>query len=444
MAIGANVNAKRSVATCVAPKPYPRRRVFGWAMFDFANQAYTLLIVTVIFGDLFTRVIVGDAPDYRLGNLLWGLALGVSYALVVVAAPLVGSVMDASGRRKRFLLASWAVTVLATAAMGVIEPGWVWFAAALVVISNFGYALGESIIAAWLPELGPPERLGWISGLGWAMGYVGGLVATAVALATLGEVSAENYDRVRWVGPLAAAFFLIAAIPTFWFLKDRARIRRLGGAEWALGWRRLRRTLRELAGRADLRALFASVFFTMAGIAIVVSFTFLYGAQVIGWQEPTRVAMFVATQVSAIVGALVFGGLQDHFGLVRVYRAVLLLWVVAVLGVVSTPALAEALSSALGVPVRAEQVFLAVGVLAGLALGSAQSAGRALVGRLVPVHDAGRWFGVWGLVAKLASIVGLVGIALLQAAVGLAWAILFCGALFVAGFLAAGRIRVPR
>ncbi|MFN4262201.1 MAG: MFS transporter [Thioalkalivibrionaceae bacterium] len=418
-----------------------RREVFGWAMFDFANQAYTLLIITVIFGDLFTRVIVGDGPDYRLGNLLWGLALGISYALVLIAAPLIGAWMDFSGARKRFLMISWLVTVVATAGLYFVEPGWVLFAMALVIVSNFGYALGESIIAAYLPDLGPPERLGWISGLGWALGYVGGLAATAVALSVLGETSADNYDRVRWVGPIAAAFFLLAAIPTFVFLRDFARRRRLSSSLGAaLAWRRLRSTLAELNHRPQLMALMVSVFFVMAGIAIVVSFTFLYGAQVIGWSETTRVQMFVITQVTAIIGALAFGWLQDRIGPVRVYRGVLLLWVVTVIGVVATPVLAGLLEWVLAREVAAEQVFLLMGALAGLSLGSAQSAGRTLVGLLVQPQESGRWFGVWGLSAKAAAIFGLIGVGLLQWAVGLAYAILFCAVLFIAGFVAAGRI----
>ena len=102
----------------------PKREIFGWAMFDFANQGYTLLIITVIFGDLFTRVIVGDAPDYRLGNLLWSLALAASYLLVVVANPLCGAIMDYTASRKRFLFASYLLTVVATALLYLVEPGW--------------------------------------------------------------------------------------------------------------------------------------------------------------------------------------------------------------------------------------------------------------------------------------------------------------------------------
>ena len=113
-----------------------RREIFGWCMFDFANQAYTLLIITVVFGDLYTRVIVGDAPDYRLGNLLWSLALCISYAMVVVSAPLLGAVMDHAQAKKRMLLASYLVTVASTAMLYLVSPGYVWLGFALIEIGR--------------------------------------------------------------------------------------------------------------------------------------------------------------------------------------------------------------------------------------------------------------------------------------------------------------------
>jgi len=419
--------------------------VFGWAMFDFANQAYTLLIITVIFGDLFTRVIVADAPDFRLGNLLWSLALAFSYLLVLVAAPVAGAIMDATRSRKRFLAASWMLTVVTTAALYWVEPGLIVLGMVLIVISNFGYAIGESFIASFLPDLGPPDKLGWISGLGWALGYVGGLVATAFALGLLGDVSADNFERIRWVGPFAAVFFLLTAVPTFLFLRERGPRRRVDRRlQISLGLRRVGRSLLTLRARPGLRDLFLSVFFVMAGIYVVISFTFIYGSQVIGWDESTRVAMFIVTQVTAAVGALGFGWLQDRIGPVPVYRFTLLFWVLAVLAIFLTPWMSEQLTSALGRPVEAQQVFLYVGALAGLCLGSAQSAGRALVALMVPREEAGRWFGFWGLAGKAAAIFGLVGIGLLQLWLGLANAILFCLLLFLAALVATIRIRLPR
>ncbi len=421
----------------VSRKRAPAREIFGWAMFDFANQAYTLLIITVVFGDLFTRVIVGDGPDYRLGNLLWSVALAVSYLLVVVANPICGAVMDHSRLRKRFLLVSYLATVATTALLWLVEPGWIMLAMVLIILSNFSYAIGEAFIASFLPALGPRKDLGWISGLGWSLGYVGGMVSTIFALAFLGEVSAENYDRVRWVGPFAAGFFLLAAIPTFIWLRERGRRRPLpkGQSMVSAGFARLRNTLAHLADFRDLRSLLISVFFMMAGIYIIISFSFIYGAQVIGWDEEVRVIMFVTVQITAAIGALTFGFIQSRIGARRTYLITLGLWLAAILAIWQTPLLASLARSLLGVEWEAQYVFLFAGTLAGLSLGSSQSAGRALVGVLTPNGKAAEFFGFWGTASKLAAVFGILGLGLLQAWLGLATAILFCLALFIVAMI---------
>lgn len=411
----------------------PRREIFGWAMFDFANQAYTLLIITVVFGDLFTRVIVGDGPDYRLGNFLWSLALALSYGLVVVANPVCGAVMDYTRSRKRFLFASYLVTVGATGLLYFVEPGWITTAMVLIIVSNSAYAIGEGFISSFLPDLGPREALGWISGLGWSLGYIGGLVATAFTLAFLGDVSADNYDTIRWVGPFAAVFFLVAAIPTFVWVRERGEARAVpeGWSLARLGVSRLVATGRVVNEFRDLRWLLVSIFFSMAGIYIIVSFSFIYGSQVIGWDEATRTLMFITVQITAAIGALLFGWLQGRWGARRTYLVTLWLWVIAILAIWQTPNMTLVLEQVAGLAFEAQEVFLVAGVLAGLSLGSAQSAGRALVGVLTPTGKAAEFFGFWGTASKLAAIVGILGLGLIQWALGLADAILFCLALFV-------------
>lgn len=410
----------------------PKREIFGWAMFDFANQGYTLLIITVIFGDLFTRVIVGDAPDYRLGNLLWSLALAASYLLVVVANPLCGAIMDYTASRKRFLFASYLLTVVATALLYLVEPGWITLAVVLLVISNFAYAIGEGFIASFLPDLGPRRALGWISGLGWGLGYIGGLLAAAFALLFLGEVSLENYDTIRWVGPFAAVFFLLAAIPTFFWLRERGEPRPMptGQNLLQLGLGRLLTTWRESARFQDLRWLLLSVFFAMAGVYIIIAFAFIYGAQVIGWDENVRVLMFITVQITATIGALGFGWLQSRIGTRTTYLLTLGLWLLAILAIWQTQGLTALLASWLGVSWEAQYVFLVAGVLAGASLGSSQSAGRALVAVLTPAGKQAEFFGLWGMASKLAAVFGMFGLGLIQWGIGLADAILFCLLLF--------------
>ncbi|MDO3376839.1 MFS transporter [Geoalkalibacter halelectricus] len=410
-----------------------KKEIFGWAMFDFANQGYTLLIITVIYGDLFTRIIVGDAESgYRMGNLLWSLALSTSYLLVVLTGPVCGAIMDFTATRKRFLFASYLLTVVATSLLYFVAPGYILLGVLLLIVSNYAYSIGESFIASFLPDLGRPEDLGKISGFGWALGYVGGLIATAFALMFLGEVSEENFERIRWVGPFAAVFFLIAAIPTFLWLKERGRARRLKNSQsyLTLGVRRVWRTCKRIGEFRDLAILMGSIFFAMCGIYIIIAFTFIYGAQVIRWDEHVRVLMFVVVQITATFGALSFGFIQDRIGAKITYALALGLWITAITLIYLTPNLAGWAREYLDVDWQAQYVFLVVGILAGTCLGSTQSAGRALVGLFSPKNMAAEMFGFWGLFSKAAAIVGLLGLGFLQAVFGLQVSILFCIVLF--------------
>lgn len=414
-----------------------RREIFGWCMFDFANQAYTLLIITVIFGDLYTRIVVGDAPDYRLGNLLWSLALCLSYLVVVFSAPLLGAIMDHAQAKKRMLFASYLVTVAATALLYFVAPGQIWLGFALIVVSNTAYAAGESFIASFLPFLGDSDELGRISGLGWALGYAGGLVAAGFVMVFLGEVSAENFERLRWVGPFAAAFFLLAALPTFLWLREPAigtrRPLSLGLA--AAGYGRLLQTWRSVGAYPDLARLFLSILFAMAGVSVIIAFAFIYGAQVIGWSEGTRNLMFIVVQVTALAGALLFGSLQGRLGGRLTYALTLLLWIAAIIAIYCVRPLTDALNALFALALAPEQVFLFAGALSGLSLGSSQSVGRALVGMFAPEHRAAELFGFWGLFSKLAAVFGIFGVGLLQWLFGLQGAVLFCALLFAAALV---------
>jgi len=345
----------------------PAREIFGWAMFDFANQAYTLLIITVVFGDLFTRVIVGTGRTIVWVTSCGVLALAISYLMVVVANPVCGAVMDHTRSRKRFLFASYLLTIGATGLLYFVEPGWIITAVILIIVSNFAYAIGEGFISSFLPDLGPRDELGWISGLGWSLGYVGGLVATAFTLAFLGDVSAENYDTIRWVGPFAAVFFLVTAIPTFVWLRERGHARPIpdGQSLVSLGMRRMLETARAVTYFRDLRALLVSIFFSMAGIYIIVSFSFIYGSQVIQWDESTRVLMFITVQITAAIGAILFGWLQGRIGAKTTYLMTLVLWVVAILAIWQTPAVTPVLNAAFGAALEPQDVFLFAGCFPG-------------------------------------------------------------------------------
>ena len=411
-----------------------RKELFGWAMFDFANSSYTTVIITVVFCIIFPRLIVGDGPEFRLGNLLWSASISLSYLIVLLTAPLLGAIMDYTGAKKKFLLGSCWLCALATAALYFVGPGDILAGMLLIIVSNIGFSYSEAFISSFLPGLGPSRDLGKISGYAWGLGYFGGLTSTAIVIFGLGAgvYTLGNFSNLRLVGPATGLFFLIAAIPTFLWVRERTVARALPQNEtyFSLGVKRLKKTFLDIRDYRDLMVLLASFFFAYAGLSIVIAFAFIYGDQIIRWSATTQILMFVITQITAAGGAFLFGMLQDTWGAKRTFILTLLLWVTAVsliYGVAPVTAWANGL---LGTTLKEEHFFLLIGSIAGLGLGSTQSACRAMVGLFSPDTKAGEFFGLWSLTSRLSAIAGLMGLGLLQTLFGLHKAILVCSVFF--------------
>jgi len=411
-------------------------------MYDFANSSYTTVIVTVAYAVVFAQIVVGPddptaaVPEYRWGNLLWSVALSIAYGITVLLLPLLGAVMDHAGHKKRFLAVATALTVVPTALLFLAGPGMWPLAVVLVVLSNLGFSVGESFIATFLPGLGPPESLGKISGAAWAFGYAGGLVSTAIVVFGLGAPTVENWPMQAWIGPITAAWFLFASIPTFLLIRDRTVPTPLpeGHTLFTIGLHQTIDTVRHLRRYRDLMVFFASYLLAMAGLSIVVAFAFVYGEQVVHWSPMTRTLMFVVTQITAMFGALGFGFLQGRIGDKPTFAITLVVWVGAVLLIWGTEEVAAA-TRAMGLGLSTENVFLVVGCVAGMCLGATQSAGRTLVALYSPPDRTGEFFGLWGVFGKIAAIVGLLSLGSLQAAFGLEKAILATGVFFALAFV---------
>ncbi|MBL8022391.1 MAG: MFS transporter [Leptospirales bacterium] len=428
--------------TADAPKTGFKAK-FGWAMFDFANSSYTTVIITVVYCNIFTGMVVGDQggkdPDLGYGNLLWDTGLFISYMLCVITGPVFGAIMDFGAAKKKFLFMSYILTVVTTAAMFFVSPGVAWLGVVLLILSNFGFASGESFVASFLPSLGNKDELGKISGAAWGVGYLGGLLSV-IATMTLGPRTIANFENLRMVGPITALFFLIAAIPTFLWVKEPGNPKTLavGESYIGVGFKRLKQTLSEVKDFRDLAIFLVSLFFASAGLNIVITYAFRYGAQVIHWSEGTETIMFIVTQFTALIGALAFGYMQDKVGAKFTYNTTLVLWVTAILAIF----LNSQIASVLGI--SPEKAFLIVGCLAGASLGATQSAGRAVVGILSPESKSGEFFGLWGLSGKLAAGIGVLGLGALQYKLGLQNAILFCAALFIIGLIIAIPVNLKR
>jgi UMF1 family MFS transporter len=393
-------------------------------MYDFANSGYTTVVITAVFGAYFVSVVCENQP---WATFAWTAALSISYALILVTGPLVGAWADAHAAKKKLLLLSTIGCVVFTALLAAVSPGQAAFALVLIVASNYFFGSGENLIAAFLPELADSRAMGRVSGWGWAFGYLGGLCALGICLYYLMYSGEEPRRAVPVTMLITAAFFALAAVPTFAFLRERA----VPQGVFVDPWRRVLETLKESERYRDLRRFLVCIVFYQAGITAVVSLAAIYAEQVMKFSMRETITLILVVNVTAAVGAFGFGYVQDSIGHVRAVAITLVGWIAMVV-------LAGATQSVAGFWVAAN--------LAGLCMGSSQAAGRAIVGYLAPPARLAEFFGLWGLAVKAASIFGPLtyGAVTWLFAGNHRLAIFATGLYFVVGLLLLGGIDVER
>jgi MFS transporter, UMF1 family len=399
-------------------------------MYDFANSGYTTVVVTAVFNAYFVAQVAGNAA---WATLAWTLALAVSYACVILTAPLVGAYADLHAAKKRLLLVTTIGCVVSTAALGAAGPGDLWLAVALVIVSNYFFSTGENLAAAFLPELAHGDAMGRVSGWGWSLGYLGGLLTLGVCLAYVTWAQGQGMPAARFVPVtmlVTAAIFALASVPTFVVLRERAvPVTGLSASQSAFA--RLQATWRRAGHYADLRRVLACITCYQAGIQTVVALAAVYAQQVMGFTIRDSMVLIMLVNVAAGAGAFLFGQLQDRLGHVRTLSITLAGWLTAIV-------LVAAAQSAV--------VFWIAAHLVGLCLGASQSAGRALVGYLSPPQRTAEFFGLWGLAVKLASILGPVSYGLVTWLTGGSHrlAIVITGLFFAGGLMLLRAVDVRR
>ena len=396
-------------------EPVKKREIFGWCCFDFANSAFTTIVITVVGLPYFTSVVAGG-HDKAEG--WWGTTLALSQVFVLLLAPLVGVVADVHARKKRYLLVTALTCSLATALMFGVDAGQVWLMLGLVLVANFAFSTSENICSAFLPEISTEENVGRISGYGWSFGYFGGLLSLVIVLVIL----KSGEGRAHWAFMTTGLFFFLASLPTLLLLKERAKPRPLavGQTYRALAWKQFGDMGRELPQHRTLMLFFGAMTFFLAGLMAVVGFAAGFANEVIGMSQEEIVGLFAVLQIAGVAGAYGFGFFQDRMGSKIPLIVALVLWIV----VCGWASMCSSVTE-----------FYAIGVLAGIGMGGLQSASRAVVSTLTPEGRSGEFFGYWGLFAKLAAMMGTFSFGWMVTQFEYRSAILFNGGFFVVGLI---------
>jgi UMF1 family MFS transporter len=406
----------------------PRAAVVSWIFFDWAAQPYFTLITTFVFAPYFANFV---APDPARGQALWGFAAAAAGFTIALMSPVLGAIADASGRRKPWIAGFGALLVIGASAMWIGKPGDARLIPPLLVayaIASVGVEFATVFNNAMMPTLVPPERIGRLSGTGWATGYIGGIVSLILVLgflaaspetgrtlfgfAPLFGLDPVSHQGDRITGPLTGLWFIIFVLPMFLLTPDYPAKRPVHEALRA-GLLELKQTLGELPKQKSMATfLLANMIYT-DGLVSLFAFGGIYAAGTFGWHTIQIGTFGIILAIAGTLGALLGGRLDDAFGPKRVIAGsmlVLLLAVMAILLVdkdsiffikVAPPVPGGALFAG-----ASERAYLVLGCLIGGAGGPLQAAARSLLIRLAPKDRITQYFGLFALTGKVTSFIG--------------------------------------
>ena len=433
---------KPGMALLALAAPQSLRAKLAWASFDWALRPFSLLVLTYVFAPFFANFL---APDPVAGQSLWGLALGGAGLIVALAAPPLGAVADAAGRKKPWIAGFGALLALGASLLWFTEPGRA-LSLSLAILGVMAAVVGSECAIvfhnALMPSLAPLDRIGRLSAMGWAVGSLGGFLGlllmlalflanpgtgrTMIGLAPVLALDATTHAAARLVGPLTAAWFLVFVAPMFLAMPDDAPAQAPTRAALREGLRAFGQTLALLPRSRPLATFLLANMIFMDGLGVIVAFGGIYATAVFGWGAQQLTALGIVIVSVGGVAALALGRLIDLFGSKRMIIACLIGLLIASLGILGTtresilfgvpvapPTAGGALFGSIG-----EKTLFAFAALVGACAGPLFAAARTHLAHLAPPGRAAQYFGYFALSGRVTAFVGPTLVGLITAATG--------------------------
>lgn len=403
--------------------PATRFQIFIWTLFDLGSNAFIMLILTVVYPVYFTTVLAAGRAD---ADFLWGLAFSISMLVAALISPVLGAIADHSAGKKRFLLYFTLLCILSSAFLFYVGEHRLALGFILLILANIGFEAGLVFYDSFLPEITTERSYGRVSGYGFAMGYVGSLLAVLLAYPLLSDgFIPENYSNIRWSFVLSAALFLAFALPLFFVLRDSKKSIDRTESYVTIGIKRVMTTVRNVKQYGNIGKFLISYFIYFDGINTVVIFASIYATVTLGFTIMELLLFFITIQTTAIGGSLGFGILADSIGRKHTISITLLIWIGVVIGAFFS---------------QDKITFFVIGVIAGIALGSCQASSRSLMSTIIPFSKRTEFFGFYSFFGKASAIIGPALFGLLSTMFDQRWAILSVGLFFLAGLILLQRV----
>lgn len=394
--------------TPVLAPPGAKKSIFSWCLYDWANSAFSTVVITFVFSVYFTRGMIGDETA---AAAMWSYAIAISGICIAILGPVLGAVADHSGARKSWIFWLSMLCVVASGLLWFAEPAVgdmtvahnrniVFFTLTCVILANIGYELSIVFYNAMLPHIAPGHLIGRVSGWGWGLGYLGGLGALALAL--YGVVGSENIEpwfpitgadsaNIRSTGPLAALWFLAFMVPFLVYTHDTERSPLRMGQAARLGLKQLRQSLREVRHHKNLVQFLVASAVYRDGLNTLFTVGGIYAAGVYGMDFAEILQFAIGLNVAAGLGAFAFAHLDDKIGSKPTVIVSLIGLIITGMAVLFT---------------QDKQVFMLLAMALGIFMGPVQAASRTLAGRLAPHGMVNQTYGLYAFTGKSVAFMG--------------------------------------
>jgi MFS transporter, UMF1 family len=368
------------------------RRQWAWYMFDFGNSAYAAVILLAVYSAYFQNRVVGGTE----GTRLWGFSLGAAMLVVAFLTPVLGTIADYSGSKKRFLFLFSGFSWIFTALLFLVQKGDVFLGMLFFILAEIGYRGGQVFYNALLPDVADPEEMGRVSGNGWAIGSVGGIVCLLFILPPIVLTKKDlalNLLFVRGSMAFTALFFAASTIPLFLRVKERQQPRPLppGETYLSLAFLRLKNTIMAVKHFREFIKFILSFLIYNDGILMALNFASIIGIVLFGMNQTQLIIFMIVVQATSALGAYCFGLLSEKAGFKKSLIFSLAMMIAVVIWMVFNQTLTG---------------YFIIGSLAGFALTGVQSLSRTMTGLFAPERKSAEFFSFFAIAGKSSSFIG--------------------------------------
>lgn len=368
-------------------KKQKRRTQWAWYLYDFGNSAYAAVVLLAVYATYFKQGVVGGPQ----GSALWGLSLSIATFVVALISPFLGTLADYSGKKKWFLLFMTTVAVIFTGLLFLVEKGDIVLGMVLFILAEIGYRSGQVFYNALLVDVAEPHEYGKVSGNGWAVGSLGGIICLVIVLVLI-QLNPGNTIFVRLSLVITAVYFALFALPAFLIIKEKERpLKKEHKSYLKIAIERLSHTIRSVRDYKEFLKYMLALLIYNDGIIAALTFAAIIGQVLFGLTDEQLIIFVIIVQITNMVGAYIYGVWAEKFGTKNSLAQSLILMILVVAAMMF---------------INSTLAFFIVGAVAGFAMAGAQSLSRTMVTVFAPQGKSAEFYGFFALTGRTSSVIG--------------------------------------